>query len=48
MYQALADAASEPKLVSWHDDLHAMESEAILQERDAWLAEQLDLEAAQP
>jgi dienelactone hydrolase len=48
MYQGLADGASEPKQVSWYDDLHAMESEAVLQERDAWLGEQLALEPAQP
>lgn len=46
--QALSGAASEPKQVTWYDDLHAMQSEAVIQDRDAWLAEQLALETAGP
>jgi hypothetical protein len=37
------DAASEPKKIEMYDDLHAMSSDAVHQDRLAWLIEQLNL-----
>lgn len=37
------EAASEPKKMTWYDDLHSMSTEAVLQDRAAWLAEKLSI-----
>lgn len=38
------EAASEPKKIGWYDDLHYMTADAIRQEREAWLVQELGLE----
>jgi len=37
------NAASEPKKIAWYDDTHDMVSDAVVQDRQAWLTEALDL-----
>jgi dienelactone hydrolase len=46
--EALAALASDPKRVTWYDDLHAMESEPVIADRAAWLTQELGLDPGQP